>query len=114
MTSHSLWLAQGLRTPFAKVDGPLAGRDAIALSVPLVQTMTATVKPDLMVWGTVAPNLHWSNIAREIARDAGLSPYIPSFTVVMACAPAWSVSSSPPKRWQNSRDHWHSLAASRA
>jgi acetyl-CoA C-acetyltransferase len=86
MTAHSLWLAQGLRTPFAKVDGALAGRDAIALSVPLVQTMTASLKPDLMVWGTVAPNLHWSNIAREIALDAGLSPYIPSFSVVMACA----------------------------
>ena len=86
MTSHSLWLAQGLRTPFAKVDGPLAGRDAIALSVPLVQTMTTGLKPDLMAWGTVAPNLHWSNIAREVALDAGLSPYIPSFSVVMACA----------------------------
>ena len=44
----------------------------------------AGLKPDLMVWGTVAPNLHWSNIAREIALDAGLSPYIPAFSVVMA------------------------------
>jgi len=83
-----LWLAAGLRTPFAKVDGALAGRDAIALSVPVMQAMRAQLKrdPDLIVWGTVAPNLHWSNIAREVALDAGLSPYIPAFSVVMACA----------------------------
>jgi acetyl-CoA C-acetyltransferase len=83
-----LWLAAGLRTPFAKVDGALAGRDAIALSVPVMQAMRGQLKrdPDLIVWGTVAPNLHWSNIAREIALDAGLSPYIPAFSVVMACA----------------------------
>ena len=86
MTAQALWLAQGLRTPFSKMDGALPARDAIALSVPLVQTMTAGLKPDLMVWGTVAPNLHWSNIAREVALDAGLSPYVPSFSVVMACA----------------------------
>jgi len=87
---HSLWLAAGLRTPFAKVDGALAGRDAIALSVPLAQAMAGKLKkgdtPDLIIWGTVAPNLHWSNIAREIALDAGLSPYIPALSVVMACA----------------------------
>ena len=30
-----IWLAAGVRTPFAKVDGPLAGYDAIELSVPV-------------------------------------------------------------------------------
>lgn len=90
MTSPSLWLAAGVRTPFAKVDGPLAGRDAISLSVPVVQAMCQKLKsgdtPDLIVWGTVAPSLRWSNIAREVALDAGISPYIPAFTTVMACA----------------------------
>jgi acetyl-CoA C-acetyltransferase len=90
MTSKSLWLASGVRTPFAKVDGPLGGRDAIALSVPVVQAMCKKLKnndkPDLIVWGTVAPNLHWSNIAREVALDAEVGPYIPAFSVVMACA----------------------------
>jgi len=90
MTFKPLWLAAGLRTPFAKVDGGLAKRDAISLSVPVVQAMAAKLKagdqPDLIVWGTVAPNLHWSNIAREIALDAGLSPYIPAMTAIMACA----------------------------
>ncbi|MBY0508835.1 MAG: acetyl-CoA C-acyltransferase [Rhodospirillaceae bacterium] len=88
--ADSLWLAAGLRTPFAKVDGPLAGRDAISLSVPVVQAMCGKLKkddkPDLIVWGTVAPSLRWSNIAREVALDAGLDPYIPAFTSVMACA----------------------------
>src|SRR4051812_159537 len=90
MTSQSLWLASGLRTPFAKVDGPLAGRDAISLSVPVVQAMCGKLKgydkPDLIVWGTVAPSLRWSNIAREVALDANVGAYIPSFTTVMACA----------------------------
>jgi acetyl-CoA C-acetyltransferase len=90
MTSQSLWLASGLRTPFTKVDGPLAGRDAISLSVPVVQAMCGKLKghdkPDLLVWGTVAPSLRWSNIAREVALDANVGAYIPSFTSVMACA----------------------------
>lgn len=90
MAAHALWLAAGLRTPFVKVDGPLAGRDAISLSVPVVQAMCQKLKkddkPDLLVWGTVAPSLRWSNIAREVALDAGLSPYVPAFSTVMACA----------------------------
>ncbi len=40
MTSQTLWLASGVRTPFAKVDGALAKRDAISLSVPVVQAIT--------------------------------------------------------------------------
>ena len=88
--SKDLWLAAGLRTPFAKVDGPLGGRDAITLSVPVVQAMCNQLKnndrPDVMVWGTVAPNLGWSNIAREVALDAGIGTHIPAYSVVMACA----------------------------
>ena len=34
-----IWLAAGVRTPFAKVDGPLAALDAIELSVPVVRHM---------------------------------------------------------------------------
>lgn len=90
MSAPSLWLAAGLRTPFAKVDGPLAGRDAIALSVPVVQAMCGQLRnddrPDLVVWGTVAPSLRWSNIAREVTLDAGVGTHIPAFTSVMACA----------------------------
>ena len=85
----TIWLAAGVRTPFAKVDGPLAGLDAIALSVPVVREMVGRLRgaaPDFAVWGAVAPNLTWSNIAREILMDAGVPPTVPAFSTVMACA----------------------------
>jgi acetyl-CoA C-acetyltransferase len=41
-----IWLAAGLRTPFAKVDGPLKTHDAIALSVPVVQAMLAQLSQE--------------------------------------------------------------------
>ena len=43
-------------------------------------------KPDFAVWGTVVPNLTWSNIAREVLMDAGVDPTIPAFSTVMACS----------------------------
>ena len=70
----AIWLAAGIRTPFAKVDGALSGFDPIALSVPVVKAMTAQLRgeePDFVVWGCVAPNLTWGNIAREVVMEAG-------------------------------------------
>ena len=70
-----IWLAAGVRTPFAKVDGPLAALDAIAMSVPLVQHMVELLDgglPDLALWGSVVPSLTWSNIGREVLMDAGV------------------------------------------
>jgi acetyl-CoA C-acetyltransferase len=84
-----IWLAAGVRTPFAKADGPLARLDAIALSLPVVRRMAELLgggKPDFAVWGTVIPNLTWSNIGREVLLDAGLDPTIPAFSTVMACS----------------------------
>lgn len=84
-----IWLLPGLRTPFAKSDGPLAKFDPIELSIPVVQAMLAQLggaKPDLAVWGTVLPNLTWSNIAREVLLDAKVDPTIPAFSTVMACS----------------------------
>lgn len=84
-----IWFAAGVRTPFAKVDGPLAAYDAIQLSVPVVQYMLEQlddVRPDFTVWGAVAPNLTWSNIAREVMLDAGVDPTIPAYSTVMACS----------------------------
>jgi len=84
-----IWLACGVRTPFAKVDGPLSSYDAIALSVPVAQRMVETLGgalPDFAVWGTVAPNLTWSNIAREVMLEAKVDPRIPAFSTVLACA----------------------------
>ena len=106
--SHNIWLAAGLRSPFARVDGPLARFGAIELSVPVVRAMAGLepspptplpqlekgshaairsgIRPDLIVWGSVAPNLSYSNIAREVQIDAGLDQTIPAFSTVMACS----------------------------
>ena len=84
------WLVAGLRTPFARVDGALMSLDAVALSVPVAQAMAAQLaagdRPDLLVWGTVMPNLGVSNIAREVVLDAKLAPATPAFSTVMACS----------------------------
>jgi acetyl-CoA C-acetyltransferase len=84
------WLVSGLRTPFARVDGALRALDAVELSVPVAQAMAAQLpsgtRPDLMVWGTVAPNLGWSNIAREVLIQARLDQSTPAFSTVLACS----------------------------
>jgi len=85
----TLWLAAGVRTPFARVDGPLAALDAIELSVPVVRHMLGELRgalPDFVVWGSVVPNLTYSNIAREVLMDAGAPATIPAFSTVMACS----------------------------
>jgi acetyl-CoA C-acetyltransferase len=100
-----LWLAAGLRTPFARVDGALGRLGAIEMSVPVMRTMTRLepsppgqapqpgagiaregIRPDLIVWGTVIPNLGYSNLAREVQIDAGLDQAIPAFSTVLACS----------------------------
>src|SRR5256885_13884410 len=89
MNAQAIWLAAGLRTPFARVDGPLARLDAVELSLPVVRAMTGSqsaAKPDLVVWGTVIPNLGYSNIAREVQIEAGPGPTIPAFSPVVACS----------------------------
>ncbi len=86
--NSTIWLACGKRTPFAKIDKELSKLDAIESSVPIVQAMTEDGKylPDFTIWGTVAPNLGYSNIAREIWLDSELDPSVPSFSTVMACS----------------------------
>ena len=84
-----IWLAAGVRTPFAKVDGPLAAYDAIELSVPVARHMVDLLKggkPDFAVWGVVVPSLTFSNIAREVLMDAGIDAAVPAFSTVMACS----------------------------
>jgi len=84
-----IWLAAGVRTPFAKVDGPLQAFDAIELSVPVARHMAGLLsggKPDFAVWGSVVPSLQWSNIAREVLMDSGIDATVPAFSTVMACS----------------------------
>src|SRR5262245_1223424 len=87
---NEIYIASGLRIPFSKVDGALAAHDAIDLSVPVVRAMNSRLRlgtpPDFVVWGSVVPNLGWSNIAREIWLDAGLDPTVPAYSIVLACA----------------------------
>ncbi len=84
------WIVAGLRTPFARVDGALRRLDAVELSLPVAQAMAAQLsagdRPDLMVWGTVAPTLGWSNIAREVLIQGGLDQATPAFSTVLACS----------------------------
>src|SRR5262249_58764610 len=84
------WLVAGLRSPFARIDGPLRTLDSVALSVPVAKAMAAQLpagtRPDAFIWGTVIPNLGWSNIAREVVIDAGIDPATPAFSTVMACS----------------------------
>ena len=83
-----IFLAAGLRTPFVRVDGPFARRDALALSVPVVQAMArqASGPIDFAVWGWVVLNLAYSNLAREVWLEAGLDPHVPEYTTIMQCS----------------------------
>ena len=66
-----IWLAAGVRTPFAKVDGALAPFDAIELSVPVARRMAELLdggKPDFAVWGVVVPSLTFGNITKSVSR----------------------------------------------
>ncbi|MAB46605.1 MULTISPECIES: thiolase family protein [Alphaproteobacteria] len=90
--AEPVFIAAGLRTPFGRGGGALANYDAVSLSVPVVQELAKRTEPDLTIWGTVIPNLGWSNIAREIWLDAKLNPNVPAFSVVLACSTSMTAS----------------------
>lgn len=81
-----IYLHPGLRTPFVKAGREYAPHSSLELSVPVVQSMSAAARPDLLVWGQVIPDPALSNIAREIAFEAGLDPAVPAYSTVMACS----------------------------
>src|ERR1700751_6059283 len=84
----TMWLAAGVRTPFVGVDGPFVPRDALALSVPVVQAMASRASGpiDFSVWGAGAVNLAYANLAREVWLEAKLDPHVPTFTTIMQCS----------------------------
>jgi acetyl-CoA C-acetyltransferase len=88
LSDKTIWLAAGVRTPFVGVDGPFAHRDSLALSVPVVQAMASRVSGpiDFAVWGAVAVNLAYANLAREVWLEAKLDPHVPTFTTIMQCS----------------------------
>jgi acetyl-CoA C-acetyltransferase len=75
-SAKEIWLAAGLRTPFTKIDAGLATRDEVGLGVPVVQAMARQLHPaqqiDFALWGSVIPNLVYSNVGREVWFDAKL------------------------------------------
>jgi acetyl-CoA C-acetyltransferase/acetyl-CoA acyltransferase len=81
-----VFVAAGLRTPFGRGGGALSTYNSVSLSIPVVKAMAAHCKPDLVLWGSVLPNIGWSNISREIWLDAGLEPSVPAASIVMACS----------------------------
>ncbi len=87
---RAVFFCSGPRTPFAKIDGPLAHLDAIEVSVPVARDAQEALKegatPDCVVWGAVIPSLSVSHIAREVWLDAGLDSHVPALTVVQQCA----------------------------
>lgn len=86
---RTIYLAQGVRTPFTRVDGGLAKRDAIGLSVPVLRALSERVgkaRIDHAQWGSVIPSLEYSNLAREAWLEAKLDPTVPTSTVVMQCS----------------------------
>ncbi len=94
-----IWLAAGVRTPFAKVDGALGRLDAIELSVPVVRHMIDQLDgamPEFAVWGAVIPNLAWSNIAREVLMEAGVRRRSRRSPRSWRARRAWSARSRPP------------------
>ncbi|UCG74574.1 MAG: acetyl-CoA C-acyltransferase [Gemmatimonadota bacterium] len=95
MAELATYIVQGLRSPFARIDRELASYDALQLSVPVLQQTVVGDRGlgrgrdgeiDLMIWGSVIPNLSVSNWGREVWLDAKLDPAVPALTIVQQCA----------------------------
>lgn len=88
-----IFVAPGLRSPFARIDRELADLDALRLSTPVVQQSVMGPRGpgradavDLVLWGSVIPSLEVSNWGREVWLESGLDPHVPAQGIVQACA----------------------------
>lgn len=81
-----LYVSPGVRTPFVKAGGVYSNFSSIDLSIPVLKSMAARTRPDIVAWGQVIPDPSMSNIARELVFEAGLDPTLPAYSTVMACA----------------------------
>lgn len=95
MSTPDVYVLPGLRSPFTKIDRELAGLDALALSVPVIQQTVAgdagpgrerATRIDFVLWGAVIPSLSVSNWAREAWFDSGLDARVPAQSIIQACA----------------------------
>jgi acetyl-CoA acyltransferase len=86
-------IVAGVRTPFAKAGSSLRSLSAIdlgklAVSELVQRTTLDTSELDLLVFGTVIPNVLAPNIAREVALMPLLPKGVDAFSVSRACASA--------------------------
>lgn len=86
--NKEIWLASGLRTPFVKENKEFKDVSAINLSIAVVNSMKKNeqIRPNYLAWGTVVPNLTYSNIARDIVLESELADETIAFSTTMACA----------------------------
>lgn len=93
-SDRDVYVVPGLRSPFAKIDRELSGRDALQLSVPVLQQTVAGPRGpgrgdagsvDLVLWGSVIPDLRVSNWGREVWLESGLDRHVPAQNVSQAC-----------------------------
>ena len=81
----------GLRTPYGKANGVFAPWNAVDLGTCLLKELVAThsmssTDIDHVILGNVIQPAYATNISRVIALNAGLSRFIPAYTVQRNCA----------------------------
>ncbi len=86
--NKEVWVAAGLRTPFAKADKELSNVGAVQMSVAVLNEMKRRqgINPEFVVWGTVVPNLDYSNIGREAILESELSEQTIGLSTTLACS----------------------------
>jgi acetyl-CoA acetyltransferase len=87
----TLFIIDGVRTPFSKMGGALAGMDAVELGrAAIAGLLTKTgIDPNVIdetIFGCVGQPAHAQNIARVIALRAGIPVSKPAMTVHRNCA----------------------------
>ena len=84
---NEIWIAAGLRTPFAKADKELNSFSALDMSKEVLNKMKnqSTQLPNMVVWGSVVPTLKYSNLGREIVMDSDLPEETIGFSTVFGC-----------------------------
>ena len=86
--NKEIWIASGLRTPFAKGGKELQSIDATTLSTSVLDKMKEQqgADPDYVFWGTVVPSLAYSNIGRDAVMDSTLSEETVAISTTAACS----------------------------
>jgi acetyl-CoA acyltransferase len=83
----------GVRTPFGRRTGALAGRSALELGVACVRELLARTQlaneVQRVIYGQVVPSLHAPNVARELVLDCGLPPTVDGHSVAAGCVTSY-------------------------